>query len=243
MRNQQPIKLVDESREFRIDELFFSTTDHRGVIQTGNAVFSRVSGYDFDQLLGQPHNIIRHPDMPRAVFKLFWDYLKAGNLIAAYVKNLAQDGRYYWVVALAAPIDGGYLSVRFKPSSDLLPQVEAIYRELLTLEETRVAAGDTPSQAMAASSERLNALLAAAGFPDYRNFMFRAIATELHCRDAQLQRSGQELVPAPPPAGERRQSRNGHPVRASAGDAPVLSADQHLRSGTGQFVGTPPRAF
>ena len=121
-------------RPFDVAELFFSTTNRKGIIQSGNDVFARVSGYTEAELLGQPHNVIRHPDMPRAVFRLLWDYLEAERPIAAYVKNMAKDGRYYWVLATAVPVTGGYLSVRLKPTSDLLPAVEALYAELLAAE-------------------------------------------------------------------------------------------------------------
>ena len=82
----------DIARDFKVSEAFFSTTDTRGVIQAGNRVFSRISGYTEAELIGKPHNIIRHPDVPRAVFKLLWDTLEAGQPICAYVKNMAKDG-------------------------------------------------------------------------------------------------------------------------------------------------------
>jgi len=106
-------------RNFRINESFFSCTDTKGTILAGNAVFQRVSGYSESELVGSPHNVIRHPDMPRAVFKLFWDTILGGQPIAAVVKNMAKDGAYYWVVALVAPTKSGFVSIRFKPASAL----------------------------------------------------------------------------------------------------------------------------
>ena len=94
---------IDEAREFRIDEMFFSTTDRKGVIFSGNDVFVRVSGYGRSELVGRPHNIIRHPEMPRAVFRLIWSRLLAGQPVAGLVKNLAADGRHYSVIALLQP--------------------------------------------------------------------------------------------------------------------------------------------
>ena len=79
-------------RPFDVAELFFSTTNRKGIIQSGNDVFARVSGYTEAELLGQPHNVIRHPDMPRAVFRLLWDYLEAERPIAAYVQLPRQQG-------------------------------------------------------------------------------------------------------------------------------------------------------
>jgi len=94
---------IDEPRPFEIEELFFSTTDKKGHIKTANSVFFRVAAYDRAHLLEKPHNIIRDPDMPRAVFHLMWEEIQADRPLFAYVKNRAADGRYYWVVALVTP--------------------------------------------------------------------------------------------------------------------------------------------
>ena len=125
---------INEARHFAPHELFFSLTDDKGRIHYGNQVFTRVSGYEEHQLLGQPHNLIRHPDMPRGVFRLFWDYLGAQKTIAAYVKNLAADGRYYWVLAVATPSRDGYLSVRLNPSSQFFDLVKKAYAGTLAIE-------------------------------------------------------------------------------------------------------------
>lgn len=85
MKNK--IAPIDKPREFGLTEKFFSITDKKGVIQCGNDVFMRVSGYSPEAMLFKPHNIIRHPDMPRCVFKLLWDYLQSGKDIGAYVKK------------------------------------------------------------------------------------------------------------------------------------------------------------
>ena len=119
---------------FGLEELFFSRTDARGVIQSGNTVFQRVSEYDWDQLINAPHKLIRHPDMPRAVFQILWDRIKAGRTTGAYVKNRSQSGRYYWVYAIVSIIDGGYLSVRMKPTSDLSRAIVTEYANLKRLE-------------------------------------------------------------------------------------------------------------
>lgn len=111
-------------------DLFFSMTDHRGVITMGNSVFCRISGYTMDELLGQPHNIIRHDDMPRAVFYLLWDRLHRGEIVAAYVKNRAKNGDFYWVMALVGQCPAGYLSIRIKPLvPDLHATVMDVYRQ------------------------------------------------------------------------------------------------------------------
>lgn len=83
----------------REDEFIVSKTDTRGVITYCNRTFMRISGFSEAELFGQPHNIIRHPDMPRGAFRLLWKQLQAGNEFFGYVKNLCKDGSYYWVLA------------------------------------------------------------------------------------------------------------------------------------------------
>lgn len=171
---------VDRERPFEAHELFFSTTNARGIIQAGNSVFTRVSGYDASVLVGAPHSKIRHPDMPRAVFRLLWNYLEAGKPIAAYVKNMAADGSYYWVVATAVPMTGGYLSVRFKPASPLFAVVRDAYAEIRRIELHHEfvdgPAGREPG--IVASTERLLQILNAKGFANYDDFMTAMLTTE-----------------------------------------------------------------
>ena len=186
------------AREFATHELFFSTTDRKGIIDAGNGVFGRISGYTLDELLGSPHNMIRHPDMPQAVFKLFWDYLLAGRTVAAYVKNLAKDGSHYWVMALAVPIGDRFLSVRFKPTSPLLGQVEALYRAMRAIEATAKADDASPAAVMQAATDRLEAALHELGFADYDAFMRTAIRDELKSRDQILAGSSATVVPTLP---------------------------------------------
>jgi aerotaxis receptor len=171
---------IDAETPFAPHELFFSTTDEKGIIRSGNDVFVRVSGYEREQLVGRAHNVVRHPDMPRGVFQIFWDMLGEGTGVAAYVKNLAADGRYYWVMALVVPIDTGYLSVRLKPCSPLFDAARKIYAEVLEHEQA-VEDGDVANRkaAIAAGVEKTKELLAAAGFSDYRTFMRAALITEL----------------------------------------------------------------
>src|SRR6185369_11343271 len=150
---------VDAAREFREHELFFSTTDRKGVILSGNEVFMRISGYAGPDLVGQPHNVIRHPDMPRAVFRLVWDCLKRGRAVAGYVKNLAADGRYYWVVAMITPMRDGYLSVRFKPTGEMRAVAESLYRAMRQIERDAAARGETGSRGMDLAAEKMLAAL------------------------------------------------------------------------------------
>lgn len=163
---------------FGVEEIFFSRTDTRGVIQAGNSVFQRVSGHPWERLINAPHKIIRHRDMPKGVFHLMWERIKAGQPTGAYVCNSSVDGRYYWVFAVIVPLADGFLSVRIKPTSDLLERMKAVYDGLLEGE----AAGRSPQD----SATELVAELARAGFPSYDSFQARALATEALQRARQV---------------------------------------------------------
>lgn len=181
-------KVVDQQEaSFSFEELFFSRTDARGIILAGNSVFQRISQYGWDELIKKPHNIIRHPDMPKGVFFLLWDFLKKGKPIGAYVKNRAKDGRYYWVFAIATPIDGGYLSVRLKPSSDFFPVVQDAYKALLAYEKENKV---TPKESM----EHLLGVLKTLGFGSYDEFMSIAIRKEIAARNAALSRPVEKFL-------------------------------------------------
>ncbi|GHF70449.1 PAS domain-containing protein [Seohaeicola zhoushanensis] len=175
--------MIDEPVEgFGIEELFLSRTDGRGVILSGNSVFARLAGYGWAELIGAPHRLIRHPDMPRGVFHLLWETLKQGRSFGGYVKNRASDGRYYWVFAVVVPVQGGYLSVRLKPSTGLLAKVSDLYRAQLVAE----AAGQTPAESAAAIVAAVQGL----GHWDYRAFMGHALGAEFAARDAAMGRPG-----------------------------------------------------
>jgi PAS domain S-box-containing protein len=158
-------------RSFSADELIVSKTDPRGVITYANDVFLRVSGYELDEVLGQPHNLIRHPDMPRAVFKLLWDGLAARQEVFAYIDNLAADGAHYWVLAHVTPSYGargelvGYHSNRRRPAPSAIARVQPLYRALLAEERRH----PTARAAVEASSRVLEELVAeqAASYDDW----------------------------------------------------------------------------
>jgi PAS domain S-box-containing protein len=97
------IKPTTAEVPFREPDLIVSKTDLRGRITYVNEVFCNIAGYTESELIGAPHSIIRHPDMPRAAFKLLWDTLSAGKEIFAYVKNIAKNGDFYWVFAHVTP--------------------------------------------------------------------------------------------------------------------------------------------
>ena len=136
----RPDKIINESRRFDPRQFFYSRTDRRGVIRGGNRLFFEVSGYGPDALIGAPHKVVRHPDMPRGVFHLLWQTIQANEPMGAFVKNLAGDGRYYWVFATVLPLDDGYLSVRLGAQGPLFDKTQAIYARMLRAE----AEGMTP---------------------------------------------------------------------------------------------------
>jgi len=144
----------------REHDFIVSRTDPKGIITYGNRIFIEFSGYSEQELLGTQHNIIRHPDMPRAVFQLLWDTIAKGNEIFAFVKNMAKDGAFYWVYAnVTADYDEqgnitGYFSVRRKPNPDAVKAVSQLYAQMLA-EEQQVG----PKQAIAASGKLLTDFL------------------------------------------------------------------------------------
>ena len=174
--------LVDQEVPFRADELFFSRTDTRGVIRAFNPVFARVGGYSAEELVGAPHKLVRHPDMPKGVFWLMWEGLKRGHSVGAYVKNRAKDGRFYWVFAVVSPVDGGYLSVRLKPTSALFTTVKEVYARALGRERERSM---TPEQSAAA----IEADLIDAGFANYGVFQIEALRREHASREGARKRA------------------------------------------------------
>ncbi len=166
--NIQPTSVEKSMRE---NDFIVSKTDLKGRIIYGNRIFIEFSGYTEAELLGAQHNIIRHPDMPRAVFKLLWDTIQTGQECFAYVKNMARDGSFYWVVANVTPAydaEGklsGYLSVRRKPKPESVRVVDGLYRAMWA-EEKRVGARD----AIAASTRILTNLLTEKGV-SYEEFI------------------------------------------------------------------------
>lgn len=129
-------------RHLAPEDIIVSKTDTRGRLTYVNDTFLSISAYEDGDLIGQPHNVIRHPEMPRSVFKLLWDTLGRREELFAYIVNLAQDGAHYWVLAHVTPsLDPsgrvvGYHSNRRAPSRAALEQVVPLYRMLLQ-EESR----------------------------------------------------------------------------------------------------------
>ena len=151
------LKPTSVERFFDADDIIVSKTDLKGRITYANPTFCRIAGYDEDELLGQPHSIIRHPDMPRCVFKLLWDTLEQRREIFAYVKNMARNGDFYWVFAHVTPSYGatgevvGYHSNRRVPDRRVVAAIEPLYAELLREEQSHRNGKD----ALAAGYRRL----------------------------------------------------------------------------------------
>ena len=122
-------------------DFIVSKTDLKGKITYGNRMFIQMSGYNEDELLESPHNILRHEDMPKLVFQLLWDRIQNKDSINAYVKNKTKDGKFYWVFASAtASVDEngniiGYYSVRRKPQDSAVKVVDGLYKKLLQIEK------------------------------------------------------------------------------------------------------------
>lgn len=134
-------KPTSVEKVMRADDFITSKTDLKGIITYCNEIFIEFAKYSEEELLGANHNIVRHPDMPRSIYKLLWDTIQSGKEINAYVKNLAADGSYYWVFANVTPVFDknmkivGYYSARRKPKKSGLDTIIPIYKELLEIEK------------------------------------------------------------------------------------------------------------
>ena len=139
MRNNQPT--FSQQYQFPASDQLVSVTDLQGTIRYCNPAFVSVSGFAREQLIGQPHNIVRHPDMPQGAFADMWQTLGSGNSWTALVKNRRQDGSYYWVRANVTPvIEGGvaiaYLSVRTRPTPNEIEMIAPVYAAMQAAERT-----------------------------------------------------------------------------------------------------------
>lgn len=153
---QNEVKLSD-------DEFIVSKTDTKGRITYCNRTFMRIAGYSEKELLNTQHNIVRHPDMPRGVFRFLWQTLEQGQEFFGYVKNMTSDGSFYWVFANVTPDydrNGqlkGYFSVRRKPRASAIAVVEPIYQEMLTVEQ-RSGSKNGPDESIRLLQQKLQSL-------------------------------------------------------------------------------------
>lgn len=154
-------------------DFIVSKTDPKGRIVYANRLFMQISGYREDELIGKQQNIVRHPDMPRAIFHLLWNAISQGQECFAYIKNLCKNGDHYWVLANVTPdYDArdqviGYFSVRRRPSREAVEYFSGLYREMLAAERSL-----GPKEAIAASTEVLNKNIIDQGFESYETFIF-----------------------------------------------------------------------
>ena len=140
MRNNQPV--TDRELRYTDDIAIISHTDAKGLITFVNDDFVEISGFSQDELIGQSHNLVRHPDMPAEAFRDLWETVKAGRPWAGIVKNRCKNGDYYWVRASVTPkLDGGYLSVRVRPSDAEISAAKALYARMLTDHSIRFQEG------------------------------------------------------------------------------------------------------
>ncbi len=139
MQQQSPLT----GREISLDEESFivTKTDLKGIISYANRTFMQISGYRETELLGQPQNIVRHPEMPKGLFKFLWQQIAAGEECFAYVNNRAKNGDNYWVFANISPVfdtqhrQTGYFSSRRKPNRAAIEKVIPIYRHMRQIEQ------------------------------------------------------------------------------------------------------------
>lgn len=165
--------VTDKEVFFDESDIIVSKTDTKGRITYANDIFLTIAGYTEKEVIGQPHNMIRHPDMPRAVFKLLWETIAAGSEIFAYVKNLTKAGDYYWVFAHVTPtFDSagsilGFHSNRRVPDRECVKKMSELYGALRA-EELRHA---DPRAGLAASTNLLLSILEKGG-QKYEEFVF-----------------------------------------------------------------------
>ncbi len=144
-------------------DLIVSKTNLKGHITYANNIFLEIAGYTEDEVIGKPHNLIRHPDMPRCVFKLLWETLQSGKEIFAYVENKTKHGDFYWVIAHVTPSFDetgniiGYHSTRRVPNGEVVEKtIKPLYRDLVALENSH----SDRKVGMQAAFDQLTAFLA-----------------------------------------------------------------------------------
>ena len=135
-------KVIPKDKEYFFDDnVIISQTDTKGIITYGNRAFFKISGYDKEELVGKPHNIIRHPDMPKEVFQKMWETIQSGQVWNGLIKNLRKDGLYYWVDTEILPVKDentdkitGYIAARKAASRKDIQENEEIYQKMLEMQ-------------------------------------------------------------------------------------------------------------
>ncbi len=169
----QYVALTGNERTFSVDDVIVTKTDLKGRITYANKVFCEIAGISEFEALGAAHSFLRHPDMPRCVFRLLWDRIGNGHEVFAYVVNMAANGDHYWVFAHVTPtfdkngLIEGYHSNRRVPERRVIPVVSELYRALKTIEDN----AEDRARGMLAASEKLSGILNEKGI-GYDEFIF-----------------------------------------------------------------------
>lgn len=148
MRATAQVHPTGQERTFAPRELIVSKTDRKGVLTYANKTFLAISQYRIEDVVGQPHNIIRHPRMPRGIFSLLWETIASGGEVFAYIDNLAADGAHYWVLAHVTPTYDnagrivGYHSNRRKPDRGPIEAITPLYARMLQAEARHTTRAD-----------------------------------------------------------------------------------------------------
>lgn len=180
------VRPTGRERRFDDEEIIVSKTDRKGVMTYVNDVFVRVSAYSADELMGKPHNLIRHPDMPGGVFRLLWENLAAGREMFAFINNLAKDGCHYWVLAHVTPSRDhqgnpcGYHSNRRTPDPAAVREVSRIYAQMRSMES-----GLPGPAAAKVSQEWLGRVLSDNG-QSYDEFVWQLIGQSAHPTESRV---------------------------------------------------------
>lgn len=162
------VQPTGEQRDYDPSQMFFSTTDARGVIGTVNSTFVGLSRFSESELIGAPHSLIRHPDMPGAVFHIMWERLLGGRPMMGYIANLAKDGAHYLAFATVTPIDGGFISVRSAVTRpDLWGVISQVYAQTRASEIRWRDDGLSKTEVASKGASEMSARLAAVGFATY----------------------------------------------------------------------------
>ncbi len=169
----QHVKLTGVERTFSQEDVMVTKTDLKGRITYANKVFCDIVGVPESRVLGAPHSFLRHPDMPRCVFKLLWDRISAGEEVFAYVVNMASNGDHYWVFAHVTPTFDehgqitGYHSNRRLPDRAIVGKISSLYQTLKSLEDGAPDRGT----GLRASTDKLTEILDEQGM-GYDEFIF-----------------------------------------------------------------------
>lgn len=167
------VRPTGKERRFTVDDVIVTKTDLKGIITYANTVFLEIAGLTEHQAIGAPHSIIRHPNMPRIIFKLLWDTISSGEEIFAYVLNMASNGDHYWVFAHVTPTfaaDGsiiGYHSNRRVPEPKALAAIIPLYAELQAIEDR----ASSRAQGLDESAAAVSRILQSKG-TTYAEFVF-----------------------------------------------------------------------